>query len=393
MNDKLHDAMRAQADAAGFPPIDLEAVMVGGVRKVRRRRAAAGAGAVAGLAAAVALAVTLAVPDKVETAPDPALPFPTSARALGTLLVAGPRVIVAGQPDVVLEGTVVRLTRTLDDGFVYATDADDYDTKPAEVHAWRDGTTTDYGAGSDLAVDADGHVAAWIHPDADGTRLVVLDTRTLKTTETALEPTSGRKDRIRLRDVDGQKVYVHDGRGDVALNLVSGKSEPVDGVVVDVENDVIVVSVPDGSNDFGTSLYAETASGRVLLPGTQGGVLSPDGRLFLTPDAVPAPGQKAGPTADLIDTTTGERRTLDAAGAVPEKALAIEPTGWLDNDTVSLVWTADDLQTLRDKLLTCDLGSDTCEIAVADVQAVVGDADVYPIYSGMPTYERSFADN
>ena len=43
---------------------------------------------------------------------------------------------------------------------------------------------------------------------------------TLETTETPLEPTSGRRDPIHLRDVDGQTVYLHDGRGEIGLDLV-----------------------------------------------------------------------------------------------------------------------------------------------------------------------------
>jgi hypothetical protein len=382
MTDKLYDAMRAQADRAGFPPIDLDAVMTGGVRKVRRRRTAAAAGAVVGLATAVALAVTLSLPDRTETAPDPAVPFPTASRSLDMVVAAGPRILVVGQPEAVVDAPVTELERTLDEGFVYVTDTDDRDDEPGEVHVLRDGVATDHGPGLNLVADADGHVAAWLRSDDDGTRLVVLDTRTLVTTETVLEPTAGGPwEPVELFDIDGGRAFVYDGRGDLAVDLVTGEVKPLSGTVVDVEGDTVVVSVPDGSNPLGATLYAETPSNRLLLEATQSGLLSPDGRLLMTS------GETPGPVVELVDTTTGERTPIDVSSAVPDERRGLQPIGWLDDHTVALMWTADDR---RGKLLTCDVRSESCEIIVDELGDFLGRMDeILPVFSGAPTYARS----
>ena len=242
MTDKLNAAMHREADTTDFPAIDLDAVIAGGARRVRRRRTAWAAGAATGAVALVALVITLTQPGTVRAEIEPADPFPTSVRSLDPVITAGNRIIVLGQPETVVKGAIVRLVRTRDTS-VYVTDPDEFDKQPGEVHALDGGAPVDLGTGYDLAADADGHVAAWLRADADATRLIVLDTRTLATTETALEAAGGRA-RVRLRDVEGRTAYVHDGRGEVALDLVDGSTQSIDGVLVDAENGVLVLPDP-----------------------------------------------------------------------------------------------------------------------------------------------------
>lgn len=392
MTDKLHETLRSQAETAGFAPVDLDLVMAGGARAVRRRRAAAVGGGVVAAAAAVVLVVSLTTTPTQETDIAPADPFPVRTRDNDALVSYGNRVYV-GSEEVTLEDPVERLVRTAD-ALVYTTDAD-FETQVGTVRAYADGVTTDLGTGSDLAADLDGHLAAWLTTDAARTYVTVLDTRDLSTRRIDLEPGLGDTDGLpRLHDVDGDRVYVSDGRGPVSIDLVTGAVEPVDGYVVDVEDDVVVTtpfdaaikeSAPDGSRDPIPGLTADVDGKDTLLEGAISGVLSPDGTYFATSD--PAPGAADGALTDVVDTSTGLRTAMDTSAVTDVPPLALEPIDWLDDDTLVVLYVpeTDD----PEGVLLCTAPAGTCEVLVEDSTTMPGaPKDAFPSYWGLPPFDR-----
>jgi hypothetical protein len=388
MTDKLRESLHAQADSAGLPSVDLDAIVAGGTRVVRRRRRAAVAAGAAVVTAVVALAVALTGPAAERADIAPADPYPTSPRAFAPVVTAG-EWVHDGTTAVRLPHPVDRLVRN-GDAYVYASDRDD-ESGVAALHAWADGVTTDLGPGSDLAIDEDGHLAAWVTPGRPA-EVVVLDTRTM-TTRT-IEVDSG-DEPVRLHDVDGHTVYFSDRRGGVALDLRTGDVTPIEGYPVDVEDGVVVAAPLDALDEerdtsgptVADGLVATSDEGSVRLSGTRSGVLSPDGRRFATSDRLPGTEESAGPpTTDVVDTSTGERLVLDTASALPDEPLAVEPTAWLDDDTLSVYfYPADDGPT---RLLSCVVSTNSCEVVFADTGALRGAGGGLLTYPGFPPFDR-----
>ncbi|MDO9458140.1 hypothetical protein [Nocardioides sp.] len=368
MTDQLNAVLRDQAETVRFAPVDLSAVTSDGDRTLRRRRRVAATAVVAVAVLAVGLGVAQLRPGRETTGVTPADRddlFPTSTRDLEPMVTVGPRGF-EGDRVVRYDHWVDSLVRTLD-SHVYR-----YGDR---IYADVGGTTTDLGPGDDPVGDEDGHLVGWVRATSDDLTagdLVVLDTRTLGTRTFPLG-TTGPGTAPTLVDLEGATAYVQDGRGSLALDLVTGATAPTYEDLWDVENGVVAAF-----DEVDLTVVAPGRTTRLTWAGN--GILSPDGHYFATEDLF-FDGGRLDPVG-VLDTGTGRRARLDVAVAGPkgEDALVL-PTGWLDDDTVAVaVIPMDDTHT--ETLLTCDLPAATCQVAVADVEALPGRSSMGRTYPG-----------
>ena len=344
MTEKLTTLLHDRADAVDFAAPDVDALVRSGDRRVRRRRTALAAG-VAAVAVVAAGALAQVLPGSDDSAPDPAEPvYPVQVREEQPIFTIG-SLVVEGDRRVRMEHPVDSLVRTRA-GWVYLSDDD--------VYSYVDGVTTRLSEGPSFLVtsDEDGVLAAWQEDSGAQARIAVVDLRTGDLTR--LEPQGAGRNSVELNDLDGDRVYWRDVRGSVVTDLATGEQSVLDEqVVVDVENGV-VASMPDDS--LGTRLT--TPGGAVDLDSGDVGVLSPDGAWYAS-EGIGFFQDRPG----VADTTTGRVVRL-VTGAEPGDLEV--PSGWLDATTVAVALIAE-ADGDPDRLLTCQVPSGACTVAVDDV--------------------------
>ncbi|GAB3922334.1 hypothetical protein GCM10029976_010650 [Kribbella albertanoniae] len=228
MTDLLKDTLTARAAGSEPPPLDLDALMATGDRRIRRRRIGAALGT-AFVAAAVVAAGLVAVRATGDQAPVAGLPFeerrPTYA--VGGVIHFGDTTIDTGIKEL---GQLARtnlgfLYLELNGTTLYLTDGRSSHTV-AEVHS-----------GTELF--AAGDFAGWTEPIQGGTRTVVVNLRTnqiVHSTPTRtddfepLTPSSRRT----LVGLDDRYAYFDSAKGVLRVDLHSTKSTliPLSGVPV-----------------------------------------------------------------------------------------------------------------------------------------------------------------
>lgn len=355
MTDLLKSVMQERVERSSTPQPDITAILASGERRARRRRWTGAVGGVAALVMA-ATAATFAAdrltgPD-IAVAPTGQPPFQARqvSYAVGSTINYGSRSIDVGDK-------VASYVQT-DFGFVFA-------TKDGEVYFADGERVSSIGRTSPdglyLKADDSGPLAAWVEfPEGAAPEFVVHDTATgdevLRTSEGndvgmgAFRDT----DAAYVYAVDGEQVYVHSGRGAEVYDASTGDSRTLDEKAVpftvsDVADGVIArldnrdgegtITIGRGWSDQGTT-----------IPASGQGYLSPAGAYFSVEDA---------DVMRVFDTSTGNEVDLP----VPGYAFKVVYQ-WLDDDTAVLV--ALDSETGPFDILTCDIPTGSCSVAVED---------------------------
>lgn len=343
----LHD----RADRAHLAPVDLDAVVRAGDRRVRRRRLATyGATlAVAGVVGGTALLG--GGDDGARRAVDPAAPT-TGADAAGASWYLDGRLHHDGtSTDLGLD--VVTYVRTAS-GFVLV-DTDDV------VWSWTGtGDPERVGVAADaqprLAGDPDGDRAAWVGATAPDRGVVVLDQASGLTTE--LNGLGAGEAAVTA--VDGERVWWHEGARSLTWSVVDG-GEPQrlpDGTTVLAAQGGRIVHQVDGQpvrTTTGTPGPGDTVLDEEYR---DVGALSPDGALW---------------SADADE--VGVVRTSDGS-AVPLEVDAPFSTGyeWLDEDSLVVLTgegDPDDGGSMTARILVCEVPDGGC----TDVSGELGTFD------------------
>ena len=350
MTGLLKHTLETRADELGPLPLDLDAVLREGDRRVRRRRTAliGGGAALAVAASATAYAVVArpSAPPATQVADDPA--SAALVYAVGTTLHDGARTADLGVHPVSMVPTAW--------GVVFA-DAD------RQVYAW-DGSGDPRrigfvpGIDSRLVASDDGSVVAW----TQGGDLEVLRDGAQRPDQVPLTPPA--TDELTyvgaLTDTD---VWVWDGRGIVRVDVATGASHVVARggdrqQVQSAGGGSLLVRYPSGE-DGGPSMDVVPDSwdgtGHPVVAGFSTGTLAPDGRHWFSQDA----DQFA-----VIDSATGERTDMPYDGF----AFAA-PYRWVDGDTIealAMKRTADP-RTESISVLRCTLSTTSCEVAASDL--------------------------
>jgi hypothetical protein len=349
--------MNERADAAGYPHLDLDAIIADGERRVRRRRVAAGAGTVA-VAAAVVAAVAFgpAVLDlRGDGGPHPVSP-PTGQFKQDRPTYAVGSVIHYGADALDVAPYQVRTFAQTDDGFVL-TGVDGEVVFADGITVTQIGTTTDDAA--HLAVDDAGSYVGWVDGSAGGApEFVVYDTaageEVVRTAEGSLASPAAQQNPRKLSAmiaIDGGLAYWHDGSGVQAYDIASGTSTTVeDGADVtwldDVESGVLARS------SFDDQAVTVSPDPTAQAPNFQGsrGYLTPDASLVAT---------VGGDQTLVFDVATGD----DVTPPHPQYPYVVFDQ-WLDDDTVTLLGIAHPTAPSPSfDLLTCSIGQQSCEVA------------------------------
>jgi len=385
MTGQLRTTLHARADELGAGELDLDAIVRGGERRLRRRRVAV-AGTVASVLALVGVATALVGRDH-STHPRPTDQDVRSLTyAVGTVIHSGSSLIDVG----VQVQAVVRV----DGGFVFSgPDRTVYleqggDTQPLGrladsssplfasddglVAAWWDGEsiqswpgyhpsrsgpvptddkTNSFGvartwpSGSPPHVEAvsDGHLWFW-----DGQDTWTTEVRPLTTS--AGWKDSGFTDGQMIRSAAGDKLLIRVGGG-LAVIRANLLPAPGDPGWADWEPGTDVSSVP------------------ASVPDVSDGVLSPDGEHWFA----------TGTSRFVVfDSASGDRQAPSHDGF-----LQVTPYAWLGDDTIAAVarTTTDDHDV---SLLTCQVSSKTCRVAASDV----GPHGDVVVANGLPAERR-----
>ncbi|MFB6720738.1 hypothetical protein ACFCV3_11280 [Kribbella sp. NPDC056345] len=218
MTDLLKDTLTAQAAASEPPPLDLDALMATGDRRIRRRRLGAAIGT-AFLAAAVVAAGLVAVRATGDQAPVAGLPFeerrPTYA--VGGVIHFGDTTIDTGLKD------LDRLART-NLGFLYL------GLNSPTLHL-TDGRSSRTVAAVEPGTElfAAGDFAGWTEEVPGGTRTVVINLRTNQIVHSTPQPSGDSEPltpttRRSLVGLDDRYAYFDATNGVLRVDLHTSKS-------------------------------------------------------------------------------------------------------------------------------------------------------------------------
>jgi hypothetical protein len=374
--------MNEHADAAGYPSIDLDAVIADGDRRVRRRRIAVTGGAAAVVAVVVtAVAIGPSALD-LDSGRTPPVGQPHSAGpfaeqrptyAVGSTIHYGADVVRA-------DGQVRSFVQT-DDGFVYST--------PEGRVMFTDGQETDQigttnSQGSQLAADIAGSDVGWTDPSGGGApAFVVYDTATgtevVRTADGSL-PGSAQSDIATMSAmiaVDDGVAYWHDGAGVQAYDLASGTKTLVQAGadanwLDDVQGGVLAhTSDLRYRGDAGDQRIVVNADPDATAPGFarwSHGYLPPDARHVAV---------FGGDRSAVLDVATGADVTP------PHPAYGLVYFGqWIDDDAFTFLGfpgRTPSGQTVD--LLRCSIAEQTCAVAATDISGAGHDPVILP---GMP---------
>ncbi|KRE96068.1 hypothetical protein ASG76_03195 [Nocardioides sp. Soil774] len=312
MTGLLTDLMRERADHLDAPYLDLTAITRTGERRVRRRRTAL----VGGAATAAALTV-LVLPALGGEGPAPA----RDLAADGTTAVPSPLAWISGstlhrvgRPDTDL-GVDVRAWVWVGDDIAF-TDAE------RRVRLWSGDALDVVGRSAAVPQDkqelfSDGTLVAWL--GADGA-WQALDTTTGELTSDGAGPYRSDPTRSQVTAIDGSVVYGLDARGVVAWDTTAGRVDVVDRdaarVVIDAEGGVLLRATGDGD------ARVEGGGRNLAVTVDSFANLSADGAHVVA---------ESDDVGVLLDTTTGERLTLDTGFGWSL------PFQWVDDDTVAVL--------------------------------------------------------
>jgi hypothetical protein len=380
MTGLLRDTMNERADAAGYPQLDLDAIIEAGDRRVRRRRVAISGGA-AMIAAAVVAAVALG---------PSTLDFDTDG---GHAVGQPPGVFAQDRPTYAVGSTIhygadaykldyqVRSFAQTDDGFVY--------TAPEGQVMFTDGDTEQQigvteSQGSQLASDDSGPYVGWTDSSGLGApEFVVYDTakgeEVVRTAEGSL-PGAAQNDidtMSAMIAIDDGVAYWHDGTGVKAYDIASGTLTTIkDGAdaswLDDVENGVLSHSSDlHYRGDAGAQRIIVSADPEATDPSVARwsyGYLSPDAQHVAL---------AGGDQTEIVDVATG------ADATPPHPGYGVFYLGqWIDDDRLTFVAfpgsapTGDTVDVLE-----CSIAQQTCEVAFSDVTGTGHDPVLFP---GMP---------
>lgn len=346
MTEKLKTLMREQADSVDFAAPDLDAMVVTGDRRVRRRRIGAAAG-IAAVAAGVALVAPLLVPAQ-QTAVQPAAPvsgpLPVSW-VTGTLLHEGDRSYDLGFRPLAYVATP--------QGYVLS-------DRDGTVWSWVDGELTEVGdtdpRDPHLVLDDETGHAAWV--DGDGGAIDVLDQQRLRYDRHPVRDDLAGSDLIA---VDGGTLWWEAAGGPRSLDPDTGDVERPDLAagerLLDVQDGRLVMA-----GDVG--LAVGRPDDRIEWSDTYGEYarLSRDGRWLVLEGEEPR----------VLDSVTGDRVPLDL-----DRGFA---TGyaWLDRGTVAVLAAEDDRAPAE--LWTCEVPGGACtRAAELDTFDALGGSFLLPV--------------
>jgi hypothetical protein len=360
MTGLLRDTMNERADAAGYPHLDLDAIIDNGDRRVRRRRIAAG-GATVAAAAAVVAAVALG-PGALDLRGDGAQPIgPTTgqfaedrpAYAVGSQIHYGSEVLGIGPYQ-------IRSFVQTDDGFVATTSRDEV--------LFTDGATTltigsTESEGSQLAADSSGSYVGWVDSSAGpAPEFVVYDTAAREeVVRTAQGSRADPRAQQRLATasvmiaIDGGVAYWHDGSGIQAYDIAAGT----------------VTTVEDGADaswlfDVESGQYARRSFDDISV--TVGADPQADGpnfqgsRGYLTPDAARV-ATLGGDQSLVFDVATGD----DVTPPHPAYPYVVF-NQWLDDDRLTFLGMTDPTSPgMTFDLLVCTVTGQACDVAATGI--------------------------
>lgn len=352
MTELLKDMLHERANSLGAPDLDVLAMVREGNRRATRRRTT-----LIGLGAAAAVVAAIAVPSALNSGPDTARELqptstfttPQASYADGSTVHVGDTSYDVGHRVQDLFVTTAGIVFADEAGTVYASDG----TGSTEIG------DRDVSAGRMVG---DGSRAGWVDDEEGaGPVFVVFDQATGETERIDYQvgdegPTEHHPD---LFAIDGDDVYLRDGRGVIRWNLDSGEQtvlgQPVGAEIQDVKSGVIAHTLPPDPelpNDVESFAGADFGLGGPLDL-TQAGALNPSGtRLW---------GVRVSGGPVLADTGTGAITDLGTSGYD-----LLEPYAWLDDDTFAAAGTTQDAGSARRDVLACDVGG-TCTLVSADV--------------------------
>jgi hypothetical protein len=377
MTGLLRDTMNDRADAAGYPHLDLDAIIETGDRRVRRRRLAAVGGAAvvaAAVVAAVAIGPSALDRDSGQLPPvgQPAGPF---AQARPTY--ASGSTIHYGDQSLELDHPVRSFVQT-PAGFVY--------TGPDGQVLFTDGLSetqigTTQSEGRQLASDSSGPYVGWVDSTDQGApAFVVYDTakgeEVVRTTEGSLAGSAQNDpDTVSVMiAIDNGIAYWHDGSGVKAYDVASGTLATVkEGAdaewLDDVENGVLSHSSDlRYLGDAGDQRIIVSSDPDATDPGFarwNHGYLPPDGQHVAV---------SGGDVSKVIDVATRADVTP------PHPGYWVVSFGqWVDDDTFTYLAFPGESPTYRTAdLLTCSISQQSCEVAFGDVTGTDRDPVVFP---------------
>ncbi|MDX6262204.1 MAG: hypothetical protein QOH84_3892 [Kribbellaceae bacterium] len=393
MTDLLKDTLTERADRAQPLPLDLDAIISTGDRRLRRRRVVAIAGTAMVTLAVLITGLTLIRPATDQPAPA-SIPF-TERRAtyaVGSEIHFGRDVISIGPKK------VNALVQT-DSGFVFTAAGEPGLFLANGKQVRRIGTGPGNGA---LTVAGDGNLVGWVETFEDRNESVVYDVaagRELVRTPIGNQrgPLFDPVDQPRIIAIDGDFAYLGTFRGVYRWDLKTGQAQTVGkNISPDAIRTVVNIrhlyQVPLIAPDDGTSLaLADNPSdgtGRPY-PGQQGW-LSPTADYLLTAPNDPQHITPPPAALRLFQTDTGKELTLSHPGH-PRLIFS----QWLTNDT----FTAAGLRTTAPNspvdLLTCSLNSLTCQTTTPAISTLTftetptGTTATFTLPIGTPIYRQN----
>lgn len=365
MTEKLKQLMHEQALHPHFDPVDVEALVADGDRRIRRRRwGAAAAGTAAAVVVAVAAPALLGGQDRVidplarsigeVEKPVVSGVLPSDMFAQGRVTWAWDSVIHYGDVTVDVGRDVDAFVRT-QLGFVFASDGE----------VWQvDGDVQKQIGSVDaknprLVADPETADAGWVDPTGAKPVFVVFDHGTGATqrydefTRSDMGLLADEKNPAYFYGLDAHTAYWHDSRGAVATDLQTGEATVVDGDavngfdIVDVEDGLLAMSTETGT-DFGTSSEQVRSSADGFY-GSMGD-FSPNAQYY-TGDA---------DEPQVFDIAAGKPVTINLDGY----AFA---TGydWIDDETVAMIASRSERGPVQ--LLSCVVTTGACTTYADDL--------------------------
>lgn len=358
MTDLLKDTLTEHADQAQPSPLDLDAIISTGIRRLRHRRVVTIAGTAMITLAVLLTGLTLIKPGEDQPAPV-STPF-TERRA--TYAIGSE--IHFGQDVISIAPRKLSAFVQTDSGFVFTTTdglfvADGKQVRRLSAHA---------GDLTPLTSATHGNLVGWVEDFSDRSESVIYDVaagRELVRTPIGNQrgPLFDPVDRPRVIAIDGDYAYLGTFKGVYRWDLKTGQAQTVGKNLS--PNDIRTVvnirhlyQVPLIAPDDGTSLAVadnpSDGTGR-SYPGQQGW-LSPTADYLLTAPNDPEHVSPPPAVLRLFQTATGKELPLSHPGH-PRLIFS----QWLTNDT----FTAAGLRTTAPNspvdLLTCSLKSLTCQ--------------------------------
>lgn len=349
MTEKLKQVLHAHASAPQFAPVDLDALVADGDRRVRRRRwsgAAAGAAVVAGaVVAGILVSGSGSDSRTIQPAEDPAGSGRQVTWSTGSVIHEGDASIDVGH----VVDAYVETSR----GYVFADPG-------GTVYSVNGGEVTEIGTtptkGMHLVSDPDNPYAGWVEVH-DGHPGFMIHDQGSRTTTRVDEHTRPGQNTIRDTDdpayfyaIDDTTAYWRDERGAVAVSVKDGSllrvvdAEARNGFAIAAAENSVLAFPGDGT------LIGPSPDRSVRLPEVYGsiGAFSP-GALYYSSDA---------DEPSVWDLTSRER--VDVPGLADYGFAA--GFSWLDEATLVFIAMADP-EGDRIELVSCEIPVGACETA------------------------------